>query len=238
MLKRKYRKYFLNLMRYKSIYRRHKDFTMIGEKTFVDNLALIDLHLSKHGLHDGAIVECGTWRGGMSFAMTDLCPQIQEFHCFDSFEGLPPATDLDGETAQRLQRDGALVAGNNTASIEEFTQGLERLDTAVRKKVHVHKGWFEDTLDNFRTERPISVLRIDCDWYEPVLLVFEKLFDQVAPNGLILIDDYPTWDGCSRATHDFLSERKARERIQQTWIGRVFYTIREPVQKSAKKRTA
>lgn len=238
MIKRKHRKYLLNLRRYKSIYRRHKDFTMIGEKTFVDNLALIDLHLSKHGLDNGSIVECGTWRGGMSFAMTDLCPQIQEFHCFDSFQGLPQATDLDGETAQQLQRDGALIAVNNTASIEEFTQGLERLDAAVRKKVQVHKGWFEDTLSDFRPERPISVLRIDCDWYDSVLLVFEKLFDQVAPNGLILIDDYATWDGCSRATHDFLSQRKARERIQQTWIGRVFYMVKEPPQDGSEKLAA
>ena len=227
MLKRKHGKYLLNLHKYKSIYRRHKDFTMIGAKTFVDNLALIDFCMAKQKLHDGAIIECGTWRGGMSFGMIDLCLEIQEFHCFDSFEGLPEAKPIDGETARRLQSTGQMIAVNNTASLEEFTQGLERFDSTIRAKVHVHKGWFEDTLSGFEPERPISVLRIDCDWYDSVLLVLRSLFDRVAPDGLVIIDDYMTWDGCSRAVHDFLSEREAHERIQQSWLGRVFYIIKD-----------
>jgi hypothetical protein len=42
-----------------------------------------------------------------------------------------------------------------------------------------------------------------------------KFWDFVLSDGLILIDDYYTWDGCSRALHDFLSDRKALERIRQ-----------------------
>ena len=41
----------------------------------------------------------------------------------------------------------------------------------------------------------------------------ENLFDRVAAGGIIIIDDYHVWDGCSRAVHDFLSRRSATERI-------------------------
>jgi len=41
---------------------------------------------------------------------------------------------------------------------------------------------------------------------------------------VILIDDYGLWDGCCRAVHDFLSERKATERIQRR--GDVYFLIK------------
>jgi hypothetical protein len=45
----------------------------------------------------------------------------------------------------------------------------------------------------------------------------------VLPRGLILIDDYEMYDGCSRAVHDFLSERKAPEPIRRGQLARVAY---------------
>jgi hypothetical protein len=46
------------------------------------------------------------------------------------------------------------------------------------------------------------------------MICLESLFDHVAPKGLIVLDDYYAWDGCSRALHDFLSRRTAVERIR------------------------
>jgi hypothetical protein len=40
---------------------------------------------------------------------------------------------------------------------------------------------------------------------------------------VIIIDDYATWDGCTRAVHDFLSARKAPEGIQTYPYGSVTY---------------
>jgi hypothetical protein len=47
------------------------------------------------------------------------------------------------------------------------------------------------------------------------MICLNKFWDDVLVGGLILIDDYYMWDGCSRAVHDFLSARKATERIQE-----------------------
>lgn len=44
--------------------------------------------------------------------------------------------------------------------------------------------------------------------------ILNNLFFKVNPGGLLIIDDYFAWDGCSRAVHDFLSQNKCTERIE------------------------
>ena len=58
-------------------------------------------------------------------------------------------------------------------------------------------------------------MRLDGDWYESTTQVLNSLFKRVNSGGLIIIDDYYTWDGCSKATHDFLSGAQCQERIRE-----------------------
>jgi O-methyltransferase len=55
------------------------------------------------------------------------------------------------------------------------------------------------------------------------MICLRKFWDHVLPGGIVLIDDYHMWDGCSRAVHDFLSEKKAPERITQGRLAGVGY---------------
>lgn len=204
-----------HMPRYRSLQRRYHDYTMKRGKSYLANLALIDWWRRQESLADGIIVECGTWRGGMSFGMADLCTEASEIHCFDSFEGLPPAGEFDGEEAHRGYEMADMVAGRNTASLEEFTAGQSLLPPETRAKVKPHKGWFEETLPDFRPDKPIKILRLDGDWYESTMTCLENLYDLCAPNALIIIDDYIAWEGCARAVHDFLSRRQLPCRIRE-----------------------
>ena len=56
--------------------------------------------------------------------------------------------------------------------------------------------------------RPISVLRLDGDWYESTMTCLRGLVPHLAPKALVLVDDYYDWDGCARALHDYLAETK------------------------------
>ena len=47
----------------------------------------------------------------------------------------------------------------------------------------------------------------------------------VVKGGMILIDDYFIWDGCSRAVHDYLSKTQSTDRIRHTPEG-VAYLIK------------
>ena len=46
--------------------------------------------------------------------------------------------------------------------------------------------------------------------------ILNSLFHQVNTGGIIIIDDYYDWDGCSKAVHDFLSQNNRAERIRSS----------------------
>ena len=199
---------------------------MIPRRQYAENLALLSMILRNPDLDDGSIVECGTWRGGMSAGMIEAAGLHRTFHFFDSFEGLPPAGEYDGERAKEFQNDTSSPTyyDNCTASLEEFEETMS-MTRCPGKNIGIHKGFFDNTLPEFSCP-PIAALRLDGDWYESTMVCLEKFWDYILPGGLILIDDYYAWEGCSRAVHVFLVKREAKEHIRQGPIGRVAFIIK------------
>lgn len=202
-------KLMLARRKFTSIYLQLREYTMIPPEWYVANLELVD---NSNAPKQGAIVECGTWKGGMIAGVARLLGKDREYYLFDSFEGLPPAKDIDGESAISWQKekDPANYYDNCKAS---ETDALNAMKKAGIENPILKKGWFNETLPGMKFENGISILRMDADWYDSTMDIFTNLFDQVLPGGLILIDDYYTWDGCTRAVHDYLSEHKRPERI-------------------------
>lgn len=81
------------------------------------------------------------------------------------------------------------------------------------------KGWFNETLPQTLPEEPIAILRLDADWYDSTIICLEHLYPKVAKGGLVLIDDYNLWDGCSKAIHDYLCKIGSASRIFNTESG-------------------
>jgi O-methyltransferase len=194
---------------YSRLYRCFKEFTMIREEIFKSNLALA----SRIKTLEGCVVECGVWRGGMIAAIAALLGPDRTYYLFDSFEGLRPAQAIDGEAALEWQRntDSPLYFDNCKAPYEI---AYKSMTLSGARKFNLVKGWFNETTPQHRVGEPIALLRLDGDWYESTMVCLENLFDRVVPGGLIILDDYYTWDGCSRALHDYLSRKSATERIQ------------------------
>ena len=207
--------------------RRYAKSTMIHYPSYIANLMLAGRALRNRRLRSAAIVECGTWKGGMAAALIHFGGSARDYLFFDSFEGLPPAQELDGEKARAWQTNDQSPSyyENCSASLDDFKATIARARPDLRR-VAIHKGFFSDTLPAVKVP-PIAILRLDGDWYESTMQCLEKFWDSVIPGGLILIDDYYTWDGCSRAFHDFLSSRKATEKVRQPRFGCVGYIIKE-----------
>jgi len=199
---------------------KYRDATMVGKVMFLENLTIAKRTLRKPNLVDGAVVECGTWKGGMAAALMEIGGSQRRYYFFDSFEGLPPAGDMDGEAARRYQSAKDSKYNNCTASIDEFKATITRTDLPI-EKVKIYKGWFNQTFSDFDPP-PVAVLRLDADWYSSTMTCLTKFWDAVIPGGLIIIDDYGTWEGCTKAVHEFLSMRKATEPIRQTPAGVTF----------------
>lgn len=202
----------IRAIRFLRLHGKYKEFTMAPANYFWRSMLIVDRwrHVK------GCIVECGVWRGGMSAGMAEILGPDREYFLFDSFEGLPPAQDADGDTAKKWQADtqSETYYDNCRAPIEFAERAMELSGVP---NYHLKKGWFEETLPEFVPPCPIAVLRLDGDWYESTMVVLKNLYKYLAPGALVIIDDYYAWDGCSRAIHDFLSQNKSATRITQKY---------------------
>lgn len=197
---------------------------MVGRRRYLDNLQLV------RSLREvsGDFVECGVWRGGMMAGMAEIDSsrrsRPRRYVLLDSFEGLPAPTEIDGEGAQQYasRTDAPGYLDNCRAERAEAQAAMDRL----RRPVHheIVPGWFERTVPLLASEqRPIALLRLDCDWYDSVTTCLTHLEPLVVPGGLVVVDDYYAWDGCARAVHEYLVETGASGRIRQTAVGGVAY---------------
>lgn len=169
----------------------------------------------------GAFVECGVWKGGCIGLMAKVASDFgsdRKIVLFDSFEGLPEPTAADGVEA--VEYSGGRTGGQ----LKTIDQCVAPMDVVkelfftrlgiVEKNVEFRKGWFQDTVPGSGPSvGPISILRLDGDWYDSIMVCLEGLYDQVIPGGYVVIDDYLFWEGCRKAVDDFLARRNLKVRL-------------------------
>jgi hypothetical protein len=95
--------------KYRQIYNRFNDYTMLPPDWYAANLELCDnfRHIA------GSVVECGVWKGGMSAGIAYLLGDDRAYYLYDSFQGLPAAEDQDiihGQTSPAKDWEGKLKA--------------------------------------------------------------------------------------------------------------------------------
>jgi O-methyltransferase len=191
------------------VYNKFKEYTMIPRDLYITNLILAQEIKDI----EGDVVECGVWKGGMIAGIASVLGPDRKYTLFDSFEGLPPAQEIDGGGAIAWQEDKeSSIYYNNCSAEKEIAE--EAMKLAGVDNYEIISGWFNKTLSKYPPGESIALLRLDADWYESTLACLDNLFDKVVKGGCIIIDDYYTWDGCSRAVHYFLSTRIATQRIR------------------------
>lgn len=205
---------------YDEIFEEFGTYTMISHDLYLENLRVAYMHA---GEIKGDVVECGVWRGGMSAGLSRVLGDRRNYYLFDSFEGLPEAKAIDGTEAIKWQGDV-----NSSTYYDNCKAEIGFAETAMKKagaRFELIKGWFSDTLPGFTATGTIALLRLDGDWYESTMDCLTNLYPKVVKNGVVIIDDYFTWEGCSKAVHDYLSSIKSASRIF-TSAGGVCYLIK------------
>jgi O-methyltransferase len=171
---------------------------------------------------EGDIVECGVYKGGSAAVMAYAAKSssiVRGIWLFDSFEGLPPPTKKDGERAF-----GQYYKGLCTGTVREVREIFGTLKIKD-KRVHIVPGWFKDTFPIVKVKK-IALLHIDADWYESVGLCLDKFYANVARGGFVVLDDYGCWEGCRRATDEFI--RKNKLKIKLIRVTSVSYYFQKP----------
>jgi hypothetical protein len=154
----------------------------------------------------GAVVDCGACNGGSTAIMAAGAPSRTAW-AFDSFEGLPDPREIDGQDADGW---GGSCLGREENVREAFVR------YARPEQLQIVKGWFEDTLaSSAEVIGPIALLHADGDFYDPVKLTLEVLYDRISPGGWVVVDDYANWPGARKAVDHFRAERKIAEPLQR-----------------------
>jgi len=154
----------------------------------------------------GDYVECGVYKGGTAAALAHGMADGRRIWLYDSFEGMPPTSEKDGEEAGKW-------VGECVGTEGDVREVMRRLRVTPERYV-LRKGWFSDTFQGELPEQ-IAFLHVDADWYDSVLLVLETFYDRVAEGGVIVMDDFGHWEGCREAFYDFCMKRGIRPLLER-----------------------
>ena len=177
----------------------------------------------------GAYVECGVWKGGaiglMALANLRHGASRRDLHLFDAFmdicepdglvDGARAVQEVQAWTSGRGGTQGRLRplvgfydALGGPGTLDDNRRLLEDIVGYPPERIHYHVGWFQDTVPaDVSAIGPIAVLRLDGDWYASTKICLDHLYDQVVSGGIVIIDDYATYDGCRKAVDEFIAAR-------------------------------
>lgn len=157
----------------------------------------------------GDILEFGVYKGIslvrlLSFRKlleNDYSRKVTGFDMFGKFPDNELHLDSDRKFVERFENSG----GYGIAASE--------LDMHLKRKEFTNYSLIEGdilkTLPEFVEQNPqikISLLHIDVDVYEPTKIILETLWDKLVKGGIVMLDDYGTVEGETKAADEFVSQ--------------------------------
>lgn len=161
---------------------------------------------------EGAVVECGCWKGLSSYLMCHYLKQMDStfdgtsYHIVDSFEGLsePSSKDIIKMSlidVKKGERKGSYFkkAGAYSAQMAEVREVLSEFPS-----VNFNQGWIPECLNELPDMRT-KFVHIDVDLYEPIIGALNYFYPKMVLGGIIVCDDYGSlyWPGAQMAVEEF-----------------------------------
>lgn len=160
----------------------------------------IDQHVA------GDVVECGVWRGGHIIAAMLAAEQPRCYWLFDTFNGMTepgPQDRRKGRHATESTKYRKKGPHNwCRAELSEVQDNIAQFQKPNQTVEYVI-GPVEHTLRHTKLPHAIALLRLDTDFYSSTLVELETLWPRVAPGGVVIVDDFFSWDGCRQACQEF-----------------------------------
>lgn len=166
---------------------------------------------------EGDIVECGVWRGGNMIAAMLAAERPRTFWLFDTFAGMTEPGEHDWRRGRHATESAAYrkagAAGWCRSELSEVQTNVEQYKRPDQEVLYV-KGPVEQTLLYSRLPDKITLLRLDTDFYASTRAELEVLWPRVVPGGILIVDDYGSWDGCRRACDEYFGPDAAWQMIK------------------------
>jgi len=191
----------------KRITKRVQPYTLVSQER-LHNLYVLARRIEEERI-PGDVVECGVYKGGTAALLARSATRSKmgrTVWLFDSFQGMPPTTDADGNEAKEW-------VGKLTTSPSEVEAVVGGAGASL-ERVRIVPGFYQDTFSGVEIPK-IALLNLDCDWYESVKLCLHKFYDSVMPGGFVSFDDYGYWPGCKQAVDEFFKVRALPYTLQK-----------------------
>ncbi len=186
--------------------------------TYLSERKLVSIADSCRSIEDaklpGLFLEAGCALGGSSILIASLKGNDRPLFIYDVFGMIPPPTEEDSKDVHDRYR--TIVQGKSKGIGDEKYYGYEEnlfeiVQSNLKRfsidcdgqSVSLIKGLVQDTLKMYE---PVAFAHVDVDWYEPVMTCLERIFPNLVPGGIIILDDYHAWGGCRKATDEYLRE--------------------------------
>jgi hypothetical protein len=169
-------------------------------------IAQYELYKSIIGL-PGQIVECGVFKGASLIRWATYREILESPHSrsiigFDAFGQFPEQPDA---------ADAAFASHWEKTCGEGISVGeLNRLMAAkgIVNNIELIRGDIVETVEVYAKAHPwmkIALLHLDVDVYAPAMATLKALWDRIVPGGLLVMDDYGTLPGETRAVDEFFA---------------------------------
>lgn len=201
----------------------NKDIKTIKSKklTYLEEKAMLDLKkrvfsIEKAGV-EGIFLEAGCALGGSAILLALNKSKDRNLKIYDVFGMIPPPSEKDGVDVH-LRYDE--IKGGKSKGIQggEYYGYRDNLLQGVKdnfqscgldyrqKNVTFVQGLYKDTMPLI--DEKVALAHIDCDWYDSVMVCLENIVPKLSVGGLLIIDDYYAWSGCTKAVDDFFRDKK------------------------------
>jgi O-methyltransferase len=143
----------------------------------------------------GEMAELGVYRGATARLIHQYMPD-RDLHLFDTFSGFD---DRDRQT-ERRRDPGRLFADTSVQSV------LKHI-APMNERVHIHEGFFPDSIPADLADHTFAFVHLDCDLYEPTLAGLRYFYPRLPSGGILVCHDYNSWEGARSAVDEFFRDK-------------------------------
>lgn len=197
-----------------------RPYSMTSDSNLMATVAAV--HMIDQGV-PGDVVECGVWRGGQIIAAMLASDQNRRYWLFDTFDGMPepgPQDTRRGAHATESSKYRKLGREWCRAELTEVKQNVDPFVSSSHTVIYV-PGVVERTMRHALLPEHIALLRLDTDFYSSTKIELEVLWPRLSPGGVLIVDDYGSWDGCRQACDEYFGSNFEYEVINETAIRKI-----------------
>ncbi len=160
----------------------------------------------------GDILEFGVYKGTSMVRLLSFRSLLENDFSrkiigFDNFGKFPDELHLDSDKkfVERFENEGGYGISKEEFEIHLNNKGF--------KNYALIEGDVLKTIPEYLAKNQtlkISMLHIDVDVYEPTKVILENLWDKVVKGGILMLDDYGTVEGETKAVDEFFAGKNVQ----------------------------